>query len=175
MTFTGVENGGIGLNGTPTAIARYELYNDYAIVKDGYITLSFAGTFKNMIWDFQLLDADKNIIKHMQTSGTATINLNNYPEAVYWSVGIKRQTDNVEVSGVVYPQIEIGQTATEYEAYSTPTEHTPSADGTVEGITSLSPNMTILTDTEGAIVECEYIKDTNKVIQKIAGALNITI
>ena len=25
------------------------------------------------------------------------------------------------------------------------------------------------------VVECEYIKDTNKVIQKIADALNITI
>jgi hypothetical protein len=54
-------------------------------------------------------------------------------------------------------------------------EHTPSSDGTVEGITSLSPNMTILTDTENVIVECEYIKDTNKVIEKIANALGITV
>lgn len=70
--------------------------------------------------------------------------------------------------------VEVGTEATGYSVYNG-TKHTPSADGTVEGITSLSPNMTILTDTEGAIVECEYIKDTNKVLQKIADALNITI
>jgi hypothetical protein len=74
----------------------------------------------------------------------------------------------------VRAMIELGENCSRFEAYEG-TEHTPSADGTVEGITSLSPNMTILTDTEGAIVECEYIKDTNKVIQKIADALNITI
>lgn len=55
------------------------------------------------------------------------------------------------------------------------TTHIPSSDGTVEGMTSLSPNMTILTDTEGMIVECEYNKDTNKVIQKLADALGVTI
>lgn len=71
-------------------------------------------------------------------------------------------------------QVEVGTEATPYQPYNA-TTHTPSADGTVEGITSLSPNMTILTDTEGAIVECEYIKDTNKVVQKLADALGITI
>lgn len=36
-------------------------------------------------------------------------------------------------------QIELGNTGTEYEPYITPTEYTPNADGTVEGITSLYP------------------------------------
>lgn len=40
-------------------------------------------------------------------------------------------------------------------------------------MTSLSPNMTILTNIEGMIVECEYNKDINKVIQKICDALGI--
>ena len=73
-----------------------------------------------------------------------------------------------------YPMVEYGSEGGNFEAYNG-TDFTPSADGTVEGITSLSPNMTILTDTEGAIVECEYIKDTNKVVQKLADALGITI
>lgn len=42
--------------------------------------------------------------------------------------------------------------------------YTPAADGTVSGIISLSPNMTILTDTEGVIVECEYTRDTKKYV-----------
>lgn len=71
-------------------------------------------------------------------------------------------------------QIEKSNYAEEYESYKG-TDHTPSSDGTVSGMTSLSPNMTILTDTEGVVVECEYNKDTNKVIQKLADALGVTI
>ena len=82
--------------------------------------------------------------------------------------------DNTVNNLTFHPMIVYGEESVPFESYNG-TEHTPSADGTVEGITSLSPNMTILTDTSGAIVECEYIKDTNKVLQKIADALGITI
>lgn len=71
-------------------------------------------------------------------------------------------------------QIEKGNEATDYEPYNG-TEHIPTSDGVVSGLASVSPNMTILTDTEGVIVECEYNKDTNKVVQKLADALGITI
>lgn len=71
-------------------------------------------------------------------------------------------------------QIEKGDIATEYEPYKG-TEHTPASDGTVSGMMSIAPNMTILTDTEGIVIECEYIKDTNKVIQKLADALGVVI
>lgn len=63
-------------------------------------------------------------------------------------------------------QIESGSQMHDYEPYKGHTVHTPAADGTIEGVTSLSPNMTILTDTEGAIVECEYIVDTKTYIDK---------
>ena len=81
-------------------------------------------------------------------------------------------------------QIEVGTTATEYTPYIDPTTmtvtangqtYTPNSDGTVDGISSVALAGGISVDTEGAVVECEYIKDTNKVIQKIAEALNITI
>ena len=54
-------------------------------------------------------------------------------------------------------------TDTSYEIPITQT-YTPNADGTVEGITSISPTMTLLTDTEGAVIHCEYNRDTNKVL-----------
>lgn len=44
-------------------------------------------------------------------------------------------------------------------------------DGSIENITSVSPNMTIVTDTDGIIVDCEYIKDSNKVIEKLTNAI----
>lgn len=67
-------------------------------------------------------------------------------------------------------QVECGTEATSYQPYNA-TTHVPAPDGTVSGMTSLSPCMTILTDTEGVIVECEYNQDTNKVIDKIITAL----
>ena len=66
--------------------------------------------------------------------------------------------------------LEFSDTASDFEAYSGE-GYIPAADGTVSGVTSLSPNMTILTDTEGVIVECEYNKDTNKVIEKLTNAV----
>lgn len=45
----------------------------------------------------------------------------------------------------------------DFEPYKGET-YTPTADGTVEGISSLSPNMTLMTDTEGVVIECEYVK-----------------
>lgn len=59
-------------------------------------------------------------------------------------------------------QLEVGSTATDYEPYIAPTDYTPNADGTVEGITSLYPNTTLMTDTDGVIINCEYNKDINK-------------
>lgn len=166
ITFTGKESGGLNVSGTPTAMARYELYHDKAVLKSGFITLSLFGTFSNIIWDFQLLDSEKNIIKHTQTADVTTINLSNYPDTVYWNIGIKRQTDNVAVWGTIYPQIEIGEKATAYEPYNS-ADYTPNESGAVEGLTSLSPTMTLLSDTDNVVIECEYNRDLNKVIADI--------
>lgn len=68
-------------------------------------------------------------------------------------------------------QMEYGGVATDYVECEEATTHIPAADGTVSGITSLSPNMTILTDTVGATVDCEYNRDTNKVIDKLINAI----
>ena len=62
-------------------------------------------------------------------------------------------------------QLELGNTETAYEAYNG-AEYITAADGTVSGVTSLSPTMTILTDTAGAIVECEYAVDTKTYIDR---------
>lgn len=63
------------------------------------------------------------------------------------------------------PMIEYGTTVTTFEPYKG-TEHTTSSDGTVSGMMSTAPNMTILTDTEGVVIDCEYIVDTKTYIDK---------
>ena len=86
-----------------------------------------------------------------------------------------RVAGGATVNAVFKPMLEIGDTATEFERFKELVKYTPNADGTIEGITSVAPTMTLLTDTEGVTVECEYNKDTNKVISKLADALGITI
>lgn len=73
-------------------------------------------------------------------------------------------------------QIEVGSTATEYEAYKG-TTYTPNEDGTCD-VVSVSPTMTLLTDTAGAIIECEYNRDINAVLAKLltpARIANVTL
>jgi len=56
-----------------------------------------------------------------------------------------------------YAQVEIGETVTPHEPYNGQT-FTPTTDGTVEGITSVSPYMNIFSDTEGVNIEATYNK-----------------
>lgn len=67
-------------------------------------------------------------------------------------------------------QIESGVISTDYEAYNGAT-YTPAADGSCD-IVSVSPTMTLLTDTEGVTVECEYNRDINKVIADLYNKIN---
>jgi hypothetical protein len=58
-----------------------------------------------------------------------------------------------------------------YEPYKTPTEYTPAADGTVSGVKSLYPTTTLITDTEGVIIEAEYNRDINKAFAEMQQAI----
>ncbi len=57
-------------------------------------------------------------------------------------------------------QLEIGETYTEYEPYTEPQFAIANADGIVEGLKSVSPNMTLIPDTDNVVIEVEYIADT---------------
>lgn len=43
----------------------------------------------------------------------------------------------------------------------------PDADGKVSGLSAVSPTMTLMTNTPGVTIDCEYSRDTNKVIAEI--------
>lgn len=58
-------------------------------------------------------------------------------------------------------QIEYADTSTPYEPYNG-TTYTPSADGTVEGVTSISPIMNIFTDAGGVIINADYYQDVER-------------
>lgn len=60
-------------------------------------------------------------------------------------------------------QIELGETATDYEPYKGET-YTPNQKGDVE-VTSVSPTTTIFTNTPGVTIEVEYNRDTTKMFE----------
>lgn len=60
--------------------------------------------------------------------------------------------------------VEFSDSESDFEEYRGE-GYTPNSDGTVEGVTSLSSTMTILTNTDSATVECEYNRDTTKMVE----------
>lgn len=91
----------------------------------------------------------------------------------YKNVCVSPETVSDTVYKVTFSniQLELGSTATEYEPYITPTEYTPTADGIVEGVLNLYPNTTLMTDTEGVIIDCEYNRDINKAFAALEAAI----
>lgn len=80
------------------------------------------------------------------------------------------------VSGAVLSNVKIslmlekGEIATEYERYNG-SSVTPSADISVD-ITSLSPTMTLFTDTAGVTIDIEYNRDTTAVMGDLKACLD---
>lgn len=68
-------------------------------------------------------------------------------------------------------QLELGNTKTEYELYKEPVTATADAEGNVKGLVSLSPNMTLITDNDGAVIDCTYNRDINKAFEQITQAM----
>ena len=57
-------------------------------------------------------------------------------------------------------QIEVGTVPTAYEPYVEQTE-TANAEGIVKGLTSISPNMTLKSNTDGISISCKYFSEEN--------------
>ena len=114
------------------------------------------------------------------TDGTTqtVIRVNSTTEVVYgFTSAVNKSISNItstfyngDTINIAYIQIEEGTIATEYEPYEG-AEYTPIADGTVNGVTSLYPNTTLMTDTEGVIIDCEYNRDINKAFAELHQAI----
>ena len=102
--------------------------------------------------------------------GEAIVDTDGYEHMAITTGGTSAYTDEEVDITIDNLQIELGTTASAYESYIEPTTYTPNADGTVDGITSLSPTMTLLTDTEGTIIHCEYNVDIKKFIERMVGS-----
>lgn len=79
---------------------------------------------------------------------------------------------NTTVSNLIFkPMLEVGSKLTDFEERRTAVAYTPAADGTVSGVKSLYPTTTLMTDTEGVIIEAEYNRDINKAFVELQAAI----
>ena len=67
----------------------------------------------------------------------------------------------------IKPQLEIGSFETEYEPYIEPKTYPVNADGTVDGVVSISPVTSLFTDTTDAQITVEYNRDANSIINNL--------
>lgn len=75
---------------------------------------------------------------------------------------------NTAVSNLIFkPMLEVGSKLTDFEERRTAVAYTPAVDGTVTGVTSISPDTTFLSDTDGIIINAEYNRDLNKAISEL--------
>ena len=89
--------------------------------------------------------------------GTATI------VAFFYASG---NADTVGTATYRNIQLELGDTVTDHELYTGDT-YTPSTDGTVENVYSVSPTMTLFTDNPGVTIEAEYSANIKSIFDDV--------
>ena len=179
VDFTVYEDGSILINGTATSNTTRYLYRnvtDLLGLKSG-ITISGSKNASddaqqgNVYFVCNYYDSTgsmkQGLLVSTASSGKKTITDEWKGLGIYINVPNGKTLNNL----LIKPQLEIGAIATEYEPYITPTEYIPTADGTVNGVTSLYPNTTLTTDTEGVIINCKYNRDINKAFAALEAAI----
>lgn len=162
ITFTDNGDGSITVNGTATSNSAF-IFNSKWELADG-ATYIFSVKNNPIVprGYFTYLD-ETNTAQFIKADEPFVWKKEYTPRSIY----IEYKSGDVINNVKLYPQLEVGNTATEYEQYKEPVSYTPSADGTVEGVTSLYPVTTLLTDTAGVIVDCEYNRDLNKAFAEL--------
>ena len=171
ITFTVSSDGSITANGTATSNAYLGItsISTFYIPKGNYILSGCPSGGSSTTYSLAAVNGEgASYTKYKVDIGNG-ISLSSSGE--YWKIRCQVMAGQTVKNIIFKPQIELGTTATEYEPYITPTEYTPTADGTVNGVTSLYPNTTLTTDTDGVMIDCEYNRDINKAFAELQAAI----
>ncbi len=189
ITFTVNADGSISFSGTSTGQATFYFVYKAMNLKQGVTyTLSVSGNYSfGGSATFYIYDSTQEqsayipLLTDVSATFTPTKDVNN--TNCYLVIPANRT-----VSGTLKPQLELGTTATAYIPFisdltsvtvtrygtveaDSPQTYIPAANGTVSGVKSLYPTTTLMTDTEGAIIEAEYNRDINKAFAEMQQAI----
>ena len=166
-TITANDDGTVTISGTPTGYCGMEIYKGNALVSTGTYTISLGKEASGIRLTLFLYDENKNTVNqfNIYPNVPLTINFNDYPTVRTWNMTFARLMNGTAMTGIVYPQLELGTVATTYEPYIEPQTETANADGIVEGLTSLSPSMTLISNSNEVIIEMEYFRDIDLALE----------
>ena len=191
ITFTANADGSVTLNGTATANVDFSLYNGACFLTAGTYGIRCVGAgsgvdflgeiynrstwltgFSDYMGDGRLFtvteahvaNATRIYICIWIKSGTTVNNLTLYPIIAKDNIPTKYTPYTTDFSGLTLKRYG----AMESELLAT---YTANADGTVNGVTSLYPTTTLMTDTDGVIIDCEYNRDINKAYAALEAAI----
>lgn len=164
VTFTPKADGTIGVNGTATANTYFALNGGFSVD-----AAQIPNTLKPGV-EYTITDAMLFLYKDGETKafneGTFTM-----PEGYdYYGIFVYIPSGTT-VAEIRRPQLEVGGKTTDFEPY-TSARYVPLADGTVEGVTSLAPCVTLTADRDDILLQVEYNRDTNRVIEELLNTLS---
>ena len=117
-TVTVNDDGSVTFNGTPTDYIGIALINS-APIWSGEITIALLGTFTNVIGEIHIVDSNGDTLVGEKVNPTYTVNLDDYADITKLTLVIKRASNNVAISGTVYPMVVSGNSVpTAYEIYT---------------------------------------------------------
>jgi hypothetical protein len=163
ITFTVNDDGSVTANGTATALTNFLFVDRHTFtLPAGTYTFSLT---PQLTGSYYLVTGGGGL---SSANGNRTVN---FKDGLVGYVCLQINQGTVLDNVRFYPQIEVGATATEPKPYIEPASYPVTADGTVEGVKSIYPNTTLLTDTSGVLIECEYNKDINKAFAELQNAI----
>ncbi|MBO5917336.1 MAG: hypothetical protein J6Q14_01040 [Oscillospiraceae bacterium] len=170
---------GQGVRANISGAYYMELYANYLkeIVqsRDGKaLTFSVGNVATNSYIALVLMYTDGTYAQKSSTSRSVTLWLDHQGRTVQHVLlrpMAKSEKFNDTTAVISNLMLEFSDTMSDFEPYKGSTAHATAADGTVEGVKSLSPNVTLLTDTPGVTIEATYHRDLIKVIAALEAAL----
>lgn len=142
-------------SGTPSgANASYIRVKPFAVSPSTTYTIS-SNLFISSVW---LYNAEGSIKRVGIAVGLHKITLTAPKNCTEFRISLHNTSGAADTVAFEYAQCEVGNTATEYEPYIQEQTLTPNADGTVDGMMSVSPYMNVFSDTEGANIATTYNK-----------------
>lgn len=151
ITWTVNSDGSIIANGTATAQSYFYLRTNISLQAGKVFVQGLGDSYSKGI------NMRVNNIRYVYADDK-TVNIpDGYTDTIYLFVKSGATVDNVLIKPpfACYNDDDIVK---EYEVNS---------DGTVEGVTNLYPDTTLLTDTNGAIIDCNYYKDIDKTFDEL--------
>lgn len=159
-----------------TAAAQFRLLFDNGGLKDGNGEVFYfpPGNYTKSVKVENIPEGSANAGKYVMyvaittpTGGTRTVDHTESLVELAKGETIKYITVAVPAGEIAdgvrfYPMFEYGEKASEWEPIAEPTSYTPNPDGSVSGVMSVSPAMTLMTNTPGATISCTY--DTNEIV-----------